>query len=144
MVIVPRNLAALLLLGGPIFGEVSQTFEMPCTEVWRAGVETYRRVGLSPRQLDREAGTALLRPVGGAITGSADVRDWTRKYATRTASLSERLSVEATVTFASRGASCRVWVAVDMIGHNGPAQTEFVSNGKLERQILLGIRSALE
>lgn len=146
MAIVLRNVAALVLMCGPMCGELSQTIERPCAEVWRAGVETFRKVGLNPRQLDREGGTALLRPVGGAITGSADVRDWTRKYATRAASLSERLSVEATVTFSPRngGAACRVWVAVDMIGHNGQAQTEFLSNGSLERQILLGIHSALE
>ena len=150
LVISMRNVAAMIaiffLCTLQLRGQVQENFAVSCNEAWRAGVESYRESGLIARQLDRDGGTALLRPVGGAIEGLSRSKEYSRKFTTQTAWLTDQLFVEVTVTFSPRqeGKVCRVWVGADFVASGQGVRTPMRSNGKLETEILAGIRRALE
>lgn len=146
LVIALRNMAALLAMSFPLLGQLSQTLERPCSEAWRAGVESYGNVGLTVRQLDKEGGVALLRPSGGMIQGYGMVSDFAKKYARGGVGNANQLFADVSLTFSPRdeGKACRVWVSADFTLGGGGLRTPLASNNRLEEAILTGIRRAIE
>lgn len=147
LVVSMRNVAALLLFAMTTSGQMAEVFDKPCSEAWRAGVESYGNAGLTVRQLDKEGGVALLYPAGGMIEGWGMVADFAKKYgrARGGTGSADRIFADVSLTFSPRaeGKSCRVWVSADFTLSGGGLRTPMASNNRLEEAILAGIRRVL-